>query len=138
MQKDLSFFLASEMDIEDIKVTCFLDKFAMVLLFTICTCSHLCADNIHTCNTLQCVQDNTEIVHGYKQAHMSFLCSHHMQIVDWLLPFYTPAFRLKLFFAESKKFWIAKFALRGFHQLVYILSRREADFVEVDIFVWRP
>ena len=25
---------------------------------------------------------------------MSFLCGRHLQIVDWLLPFYTPAFRL--------------------------------------------
>ena len=92
MVKDLSFFLAREMDIN---ARAFSISSPWCSLFTICTCSHLCPDNIHTCNTLQCVQDNTETVHGYTQSLASFLCNRHMQIMDWLLPFYTPAFRLK-------------------------------------------
>ena len=38
---------------------------------------------------------------------------------------------LKLLFAGLKIFWIAKFAPGGFYKL---LSRRKADFVEVDFF----
>ena len=94
MLKDLSFFLAREMDIED--ATCFLDKFAIVLvIYNMHEFTLICADNIHTCNTLQFVQDNTETVHGYTQADVPFLCGRHLQIMDWLLPLYTPAFRLR-------------------------------------------
>ena len=83
-------FLAREMDIED--ATCFLDIIYNMHVF--CVHSNVLITYILVIHYVQCVQDNTETVHGYTQALVSFLCGRHLQIVDWLLPFYTPAFRL--------------------------------------------